>query len=452
MDTGDRSELLAADLTGRRDPRLPRRRLARLPRARPPRRRHRRAGRRRSAPPASPATTRCRCPSTTAQARARGDGDEPAEPARTSSSGRRRRASRPRAPTGEPLDLRGRRRRHRAPARRRSSASRRTCARRSGPRSSATSAASAGCSRFDSRPLPRPGARVVDRRRRHQVADRPGRPAASTPSASTSSRCASTTSSCQGAEPLFFLDYIAVGKLDPDHIEQLVEGVAEGCRQAGCALIGGEMAEHPGAMEPGEFDLVGFAVGVVERDQHASPASTSRPGDVLIGLPSPGLRCNGYSLARRVLLERRRPRPRRARLRRARTTRSPTSCSQPSVIYAPAIAALLRRRRRARASPTSPAAASPGNLARVLPDGTSTRSSSAARGRSRGSSPRSSGSATSPTTRWRKVFNLGLGMVVVVARRRRPPRPRRPAHRRPPRRRDRRGRAAAKAASSSPDP
>ena len=66
---------------------------------------------------------------------------------------------------------------------------------------------------------------------------------------------------CQGAEPLFFLDYIAVGKLDPDHIEQLVEGVAHGCRQAGCALIGGEMAEHPGAMEPGEFDLVGFAVG-----------------------------------------------------------------------------------------------------------------------------------------------------------------------------------------------
>src|SRR2546427_1168668 len=72
---------------------------------------------------------------------------------------------------------------------------------------------------------------------------------------------------CQGAEPLFFLDYIAVGRLDPDHIEQLVEGVAEGCRQAGCALIGGEMAEHPGAMEPGEFDLVGAAVGVVERDR-----------------------------------------------------------------------------------------------------------------------------------------------------------------------------------------
>ncbi len=66
---------------------------------------------------------------------------------------------------------------------------------------------------------------------------------------------------CQGAEPLFFLDYISIGRLDPDHVTSLVAGVAEGCRQAGCALVGGEMAEHPGAMEPGEFDLVGFAVG-----------------------------------------------------------------------------------------------------------------------------------------------------------------------------------------------
>src|SRR5213082_3700593 len=107
---------------------------------------------------------------------------------------------------------------------------------------------------------------------------------------------------CQGAEPLFFLDYIAVGRLDPDHIEQLVEGVAVGCKQARCALIGGEMAEHPGAMEPGEFDLVGFAVGVVERDRILT-GTTVRPGDAILGIPSPGLRSNGYSLARRVLLE-----------------------------------------------------------------------------------------------------------------------------------------------------
>lgn len=107
---------------------------------------------------------------------------------------------------------------------------------------------------------------------------------------------------CQGAEPLFFLDYVSIGKLDPDHVSKLVDGVAEGCRQSGAALIGGEMAEHPGAMEPGEFDLVGFAVGVVERSEIIDGTRVA-PGDVLIGLHSPGLRSNGYSLARHVLFE-----------------------------------------------------------------------------------------------------------------------------------------------------
>src|SRR5689334_24242811 len=145
---------------------------------------------------------------------------------------------------------------------------------------------------------------------------------------------------CQGAEPLFFLDYIAVGKLDPDHIEQLVEGVAEGCRQAGCALIGGEMAEHPGAMEPGEFDLVGFAVGVVERDRIITGQHVA-PGDVLIGLPSPNLRSNGYSLARRVFFDvadRRLDDP--AFSGAAHTLGE--ELLKPSVIYAPAIMALNR--------------------------------------------------------------------------------------------------------------
>jgi phosphoribosylformylglycinamidine cyclo-ligase len=96
----------------------------------------------------------------------------------------------------------------------------------------------------------------------------------------------------QGAEPLFFLDYIAVGKLEPDQVEHLVAGMVDGCRQAGCALIGGEMAEHPGALEPGEFDRDRLVTG--ER---------IAPGDRLIGLRSDGLRSNGYSLARRVLLD-----------------------------------------------------------------------------------------------------------------------------------------------------
>src|SRR5207245_9812896 len=100
----------------------------------------------------------------------------------------------------------------------------------------------------------------------------------------------------QGAAPLFLLDYIAVGKLDADHVDQLVEGVAEGCLKAGCALIGGEMAEHPGAMAPGDFDIVGFAVGVAERDRIVTGLAVA-PGDRLIGLLAPGLAPHGYSLA-----------------------------------------------------------------------------------------------------------------------------------------------------------
>lgn len=145
---------------------------------------------------------------------------------------------------------------------------------------------------------------------------------------------------CQGAEPLFFLDYIAVGRLDPDHIEALVEGIAEGCRTAGCALIGGEMAEHPGAMEPGEFDLVGFSVGVVERDQIITGEHV-RPGDRLIGIPSPNLRSNGFSLARRVLLERQGRRFDEPAWDGAHHTLGDELLA-PSVIYAPAVLELLR--------------------------------------------------------------------------------------------------------------
>ena len=128
----------------------------------------------------------------------------------------------------------------------------------------------------------------------------------------------------QGAEPLFFLDYISIGKLVPETIDEIVGGVAEGCRRAGCALLGGEMSEHPGVMEPGEFDLVGFAVGVVERDR-VLPAGV-RPGDRIVGIASPGLRCNGYSLARRALLDRAGALARRRRPGRAPTTRWPRSC------------------------------------------------------------------------------------------------------------------------------
>jgi phosphoribosylformylglycinamidine cyclo-ligase len=215
---------------------------------------------------------------------------------------------------------------------------------------------------------------------------------------------------CQGAEPLFFLDYIAVGRLDPDHIEQLVEGVAEGCRQAGCALIGGEMAEHPGSMEPGEFDLVGFAVGVAERDQMITGEHIA-PGDVLIGLPSPGLRSNGYSLARRILFE-----------RAGRSLDDPAfpgahhslgeELLKPSVVYAPAIAALTRAVD-VRGVAHITGGGIPGNLNRVLPGRVD-----AVVERQSWESPRIFGELQQlgavSDDEMAKVFNLGIGMIVVV--------------------------------------
>jgi phosphoribosylformylglycinamidine cyclo-ligase len=102
---------------------------------------------------------------------------------------------------------------------------------------------------------------------------------------------------CSGAAPLFFLDYVAVGRLDPEQVADLVEGVAAGCVEAGCALVGGETAEHPGLMQPGDFDLAGFCVGVVERDEWLD-GTTVRAGDAIVGLPSSGLHANGYSLVR----------------------------------------------------------------------------------------------------------------------------------------------------------
>jgi phosphoribosylformylglycinamidine cyclo-ligase len=215
---------------------------------------------------------------------------------------------------------------------------------------------------------------------------------------------------CQGAEPLFFLDYIAVGHLDPDHIDQLVEGVAAGCRQAGCAILGGEMAEHPGAMDAGDFDLVGFAVGVVERDRVITGEHV-QPGDILIGLPSPGLRSNGYSLARKVLLD-----------LGGRALHDPAwpgaahtladELLEPSVIYAPAIGALLRGVD-VRAIAHITGGGLPGNLARVLPG-----DCDAVLRRGSWDVPPIFGEIQRlgmvDDDEMARVFNLGIGMVVVV--------------------------------------
>jgi phosphoribosylformylglycinamidine cyclo-ligase len=107
----------------------------------------------------------------------------------------------------------------------------------------------------------------------------------------------------QGAEPLFFLDYLATGRLDPDVAVQIVEGLARACRENGCALLGGETAEMPGFYADGEYDVAGFIVGAVERKRLIDGRGIS-PGDALIGLPSSGLHTNGYSLARRIVFDR----------------------------------------------------------------------------------------------------------------------------------------------------
>ena len=105
-----------------------------------------------------------------------------------------------------------------------------------------------------------------------------------------------------GAEPLFFLDYIAIGKLKAEHVAQIVKGIADGCAMSGCALVGGEMAEHPGVMKPTDYDVAGFAVGIVDRAKMLGPALV-QDGDLIIGLTSSGIHSNGYSLVRKVAIE-----------------------------------------------------------------------------------------------------------------------------------------------------
>jgi len=216
---------------------------------------------------------------------------------------------------------------------------------------------------------------------------------------------------CQGAEPLFFLDYISTGSVDPARMADLVSGVAEGCRQVGATLLGGEMAEHAGIMSADEFDLVGFAVGVVERDEVLGPQRVVA-GDVLLGLPSPGLRSNGYTLARHVLLE-----------RAGRDYTDPAwpgadstvadELLLPSVIYTPAVrAAVAAADVHAVAHVTG--GGFEGNVPRALPEGC------------RAVLVRDSWDIPPIFTEIRRlgrvddeemarVFNLGLGMVVSVS-------------------------------------
>lgn len=211
-----------------------------------------------------------------------------------------------------------------------------------------------------------------------------------------------------GAEPLFFLDYISVGQLVPERVDDLVAGVARGCREAGCALLGGEMSEHPGVMEPGEFDLVGFAVGVVERDA-LLPAGVA-PGDHIVGLASPGLRCNGYALARQAV--QRAGRPLDKPPWRGAGHSLGAELLRPSVIYAPAVLD-LRRRVEVHAACHVTGGGIPGNLVRVLPPDCDAHLARGAWDEPRiFSTIQSFGEVTD--REMEHVFNLGLGMLVIL--------------------------------------
>ncbi len=212
-----------------------------------------------------------------------------------------------------------------------------------------------------------------------------------------------------GAEPLFFLDYYATGKLSADQGAEVVKGIAEGCRQAGCALIGGETAELPGFYQRGEYDLAGFAVGCVDRSRIVDGRAVA-PGDLVLGVASTGLHSNGYSLARRALLERH-PLDRRIESCGGRTVAD--LLLEPTRIYARDVLALLERVP-VHALSHITGGGLPGNVPRTLPDGTR-----AVLVEGRWPRPpifelieREGGVERAEMYR---TFNMGLGLTVVVA-------------------------------------
>ncbi|HLI55282.1 MAG TPA: phosphoribosylformylglycinamidine cyclo-ligase [Acidimicrobiales bacterium] len=221
---------------------------------------------------------------------------------------------------------------------------------------------------------------------------------------------------CCGARPLFFLDYQLLGRVEPGQVRALMEGIAAGCRAAGCAIVGGELAEHPGLLEPGEVDLAGFAVGVVERDRIVDGPSSTRPGDVLVGLASPGLRSNGYSLARRALLERAGRRLDGPAWDGAGEWTLADELLRPSVLYTPAVLALLDPSAGVDVHAVAHITGGglPGNVPRVLGTGVD-----AVFDRASWAVPRIFAEVQAAggvgEEEMLRVFNMGIGMVVAVA-------------------------------------
>ncbi len=234
---------------------------------------------------------------------------------------------------------------------------------------------------------------------------------------------------CAGAEPLFFLDYIAVGRLYPERVAGLVASIADGCRLAGCSLIGGETAEHPGLMEPDEFDMAGFCVGVAERDRLID-GTAARAGDALIGLASSGLHSNGFSLVRRILADEGVPLDEGyaelvGRILGPATTPEPDTgplslgevLLTPTRIYSAAVLRLRTRLDEAGYGLSGVAHITggglPGNLPRALPDGLGARVHPA-RWPMPSIMPLIGAMGGLSHAELRSTFNGGLGMVCVV--------------------------------------
>jgi phosphoribosylformylglycinamidine cyclo-ligase len=201
---------------------------------------------------------------------------------------------------------------------------------------------------------------------------------------------------CCGAEPLVFVDYVSIEKLDADVVSEIVAGVADGCVEAGCALLGGETSQHPGAMLPGSYDVVGTCVGVVDLDRVWGPERV-RDGDAIVAIASNGLHSNGFALVRRLLAE--------------RGIEAGDELLVPTAIYARRVLALAEDVE-VHAAAHVTGGGIPGNLARALPDGL-------------GASVRLASWERPPVFEWlaehavpedelRATFNLGAGMLVLT--------------------------------------
>ena len=213
-----------------------------------------------------------------------------------------------------------------------------------------------------------------------------------------------------GARPLFFLDYIAVGRLDPETLEPLVRGMVRACDESACALIGGETAEMPGLYDEGGLDVAGFAVGVVEREDVLGASRVNR-GDLLLGLPSNGLHTNGYSLVRHALGLDEDPSPLYERHDSLDGTLG-DALMRPHRSYT---GALSRARGLVNAASHVTGGGLPGNVPRVLPDGLAARFDTSAW------QPPAvftllQETTTVPREEMYRVFNMGLGMVIVCDR------------------------------------